>query len=150
VTGQHLELLTVPGTRAYPVLSARAVAGATQWDLKIGTHVMRSQSSAGEPTYIFSSVVDNKPDLFYCVIFQRSEFTPTWAHLHEHMGSQSARGSCPSRTTTKGVCIITIVHQELVSSSHAGVLGRCTVRSPDVGRTTVHTRYVCRVGSLNP
>jgi hypothetical protein len=45
--------------------------GDTQWQLTQGTHTMRSTSDAGEPTFIFSAVVERDPDTFYAVLFKR-------------------------------------------------------------------------------
>jgi hypothetical protein len=45
--------------------------GDVQWQLTQGTHTMRSTSDSGEPTFIFSSVLDRDPDTFYCVILKR-------------------------------------------------------------------------------
>eukprot|EP00878_Enallax_costatus_P023477 GHUV01024973.1.p1 GENE.GHUV01024973.1~~GHUV01024973.1.p1 ORF type:complete len:414 (+),score=146.25 GHUV01024973.1:1024-2265(+) len=55
----------------WPLMSAVCVAGDVTWHLQRGSHTMRSTSDAGEPTFIFSSVVDRDIDTFYCVIFKR-------------------------------------------------------------------------------
>jgi hypothetical protein len=73
VKGQHLEVHTVEPTAAYPILSAVLTVGEVQWQLKIGSHTMRSSSTVGEPTYIFSSVFETDPDTFYCVVFKKSK-----------------------------------------------------------------------------
>lgn len=58
--------------RRLVLLSAAVLSvGDAQWQLTQGTHTMRSTSDAGEPTFIFSSVVDRDPDTFYCVILKR-------------------------------------------------------------------------------
>ena len=72
VKGKHLEVHTVDPTAAYPILSAVLTVGEVQWQLKIGAHTMRSSSTVGEPTYIFSSVFEADPDTFYCVVFKKS------------------------------------------------------------------------------
>lgn len=53
--------------------TAILAVGDTQWQLTQGTHTMRSTSDAGEPTFIFSAIIERDPDTFYAVIFKRGE-----------------------------------------------------------------------------
>jgi hypothetical protein len=69
--GAPLEVYTSTPNKHYPLLSAELRVGDVQWQLTQGTHTMRSTSDAGEPTFIFSSVLDKDPDTFYCVILKR-------------------------------------------------------------------------------
>jgi hypothetical protein len=52
-------------------VTAELAVGDVTWQLTQGTHTMRSTSDAGEPTFIFSSVINTDPDTFYCVILKR-------------------------------------------------------------------------------
>jgi hypothetical protein len=55
----------------YPLLSAMATVGPISWTLKGGAHTMRSASSTGEPSFIFSMVNEKNPELFYCVVMPK-------------------------------------------------------------------------------
>ena len=75
-----LELRTAAPTRAYPVMSAVAQVKDTSFPLRLGTHAMKSYSTAGEPTYIFANQAE-QGDAFYCVIFKRGHPAAELARL---------------------------------------------------------------------
>lgn len=68
-------MLTPPLPPVPPLPSPAAILAVrdTQWQLTQGTHTMRSTSDAGEPTFIFSAIIERDPDTFYAVIFKRGE-----------------------------------------------------------------------------
>jgi hypothetical protein len=53
------------------MLAATASVGPVSWLLQLGAHTMRSASSAGEPSFIFSLVDEKNPELFYCVVMRK-------------------------------------------------------------------------------
>lgn len=70
--GHPLVIETLRGTgKNYPLLSAIATVGPISWTLKGGAHTMRSASSTGEPSFIFSMVNEKNPELFYCVVMPK-------------------------------------------------------------------------------
>lgn len=70
--GHVMVLEALKGTgKNYPMLAARATIGPVGWVLKVGSHTMRSSSSNGEPSFIFSMVDEKNPELFYCVVMQK-------------------------------------------------------------------------------
>jgi hypothetical protein len=79
--GAPLEVRTVAPTRAYPVMSAVAAVWDTAWPLRLGTHAMKSFSTAGEPTYIFANAAEQGDAAFYCVIFKRGHAATELARL---------------------------------------------------------------------
>lgn len=74
--------------RRLVLLSAAVLSvGDVQWQLTQGTHTMRSTSDAGEPTFIFSSVVDRDPDTFFCVILKRGTHWRNHAQMQPYCAS---------------------------------------------------------------
>lgn len=85
--GAPLVIETMHGAgKNYPLLSAMATVGPISWTLKGGAHTMRSASSTGEPSFIFSMVNEKNPELFYCVVMPKDTPKDELSMLEDVLG----------------------------------------------------------------
>lgn len=85
--GSVLVIETTRGTgKNYPLIAAKATVGPVSWLLQLGAHTMRSTSSKGEPSFIFSLVDEKNPELFYAAVLRKDTSKDEISMLEDILG----------------------------------------------------------------